>query len=170
MPEKNPRRVTLEDMDVKLTIQRGTFPAYEVIIPAATVEVADAYSESIGLANVEHLMLTMLLENVLKAIILPRAEYAPDVAAHIAAMEAELAAKKAELERAKLLPLLPTLTIDGQQTSLPRIMAAEKAKKEAARAAAEAAAQGAAQQAAPEGFTSIFDAEPTPESKPDANA
>jgi hypothetical protein len=156
-------------MDVKLTIQRGSLPAYEVTIPAATVAVADAYSESIGLANVEHLMLTMLLENVLKAIILPRAEYAPDVAAHIAAMEAELAAKKRELEMAKLLPLLPTLSIDGQPTSLPRIAAAEKAKKEAAKAAAEAAALEAAQQAAPEPVTDLTP-ELTPEPEPDANA
>ncbi len=154
---------------MKLTIQRGTLPAYEVTIPAATVAVADAYSESIGLANVEHLMLTMLLENVLKAIILPRAEYAPDVAAHIAAMEAELAAKKRELEMAKLLPLLPTLSIDGQPTSLPRIAAAEKAKKEAAKAAAEAAAPEAALQAAQEPVTEPTP-EPTSEPEPDANA
>jgi hypothetical protein len=148
-------------MDVKLTIQRGTLPAYEVMIPAATVEVADAYSESIGLANVEHLMLTMLLENVLKAIILPRAEYAPEVAAHIAQMEAELATKKRELEMAKLMPLLPTISIDGEPTSLPRIAAAEKAKKAAALEAAQQAAQEPVTEPTPE---------PTPEPEPDPNA
>ena len=165
MPEKNPRRETLRGMDVKLTIQRGSLPAYEVTIPAATVAVADDYSESIGLANVEHLMLAMLLDNVLKAIILPRAEYAPDVAAHIAEMEAELATKKRELEMAKLMPLLPTLSIDGEPTSLPRIAAAEKAKKEAAKAAALEAAQQAAQEPVTEPTP-----EPTPEPEPNANA
>ncbi len=142
---------------MRLTIQRGSLPAYEVTIPAATVAVADAYSESIGLANVEHLMLAMLLDNVLKAIILPRAEYAPDVAAHLAQMEAELAAKKAEIEQAKIAPLLPTLLVGGELATLSGIAAAHKARREAERAAAEAAAQ----QPTPE---------PTPEPEPDANA
>jgi hypothetical protein len=165
MPEKNPRQTTLRGMDVKLTIQRGSLPAYEVTIPAATVAVADDYSESIGLANVEHLMLAMLLDNVLKAIILPRAEYTPEAAAHIAEMEAELATKKRELEMAKLMPLLPTLTVGNEPTSLPRGRAAAKAKKEAEKAAAEAAAQQAAQEPVTEPTP-----EPTPEPEPDANA
>jgi hypothetical protein len=147
-------------MDVKLTIQRGSLPAYEVTIPAATVVVADAYSESIGLANVEHLMLAMLLDNVLKAIILPRAEYTPEVAAHLAEMEAELATKKRALEMAKLMPLLPTLTVGNEPTSLPGIAAKAKAKKEAA---ALQAAQETAPEVAPEPTP-----EPTPGSEPNA--
>jgi hypothetical protein len=148
-------------MDVKLTIQRGSLPAYEVIIPAATVEVADAYSESIGLANLEHLMLAMLLDNVLKAIILPRAEYTPDVAAQIAAMESEMATKKAEIEQAKIAPLLPTLMVGGEFATLSGIAAAHRARREAERAAAEAAGQQPTPEPTPE---------PTPDPEPDPNA
>jgi outer membrane biosynthesis protein TonB len=156
-------------MDVKLTIQRGSLPAYEVTIPAATVAVADAYSESIGLANVEHLMLAMLLDNVLKAIILPRAEYAPEVAAQIAAMESDLAAKKADLEQTKIAPLLPTLMVNGEFATLSGIAAAHRARREAERAAAEAIAQQPTPEPTPEPEPEPTP-EPTPEPEPDPNA
>jgi len=118
---------------MKLTLQRGDLPAYEITIPSATVRVADHYAQSIGLANTEHLMMRMLLDNLLVGVILPRAEYAPEVAAQIAAMEADMAMKKKELDGARILPLLPTLTVGGRPITLTQI--------EAALAAARAAAQ-----------------------------
>jgi outer membrane biosynthesis protein TonB len=120
-------------MDMKLTLQRGDLPAYEITIPSATVSVADHYAQSIGLANTEHLMMRMLLDNLLVSVILPRAEYAPEVAAQIAAMEADLATKKKQLDGARISPLLPTLTVGGEPITLAQI--------EAALAAARAAAQ-----------------------------
>jgi hypothetical protein len=116
-------------MDVKLTIQRGSLPAYEVTIPAATVSVADHYAQSIGLANTEHLMMRMLLDNLLVGVILPRAEYAPEVAAQIAAMESDMAAKKKQLDAARIAPLIPALTIGGEPTTLAEIEAALAAAK-----------------------------------------
>jgi hypothetical protein len=80
-------------------------------------------------------------------------------------MEAELATKKRDLEMAKLMPLLPTLTVGNEPTSLPRIAAAAKAKKEAEKAAALEAAQQAAQEPVTEPTP-----EPTPEPEPNANA
>jgi len=114
---------------VKLTIQRGSLPAYEVTIPAATVSVADHYAQSIGLANTEHLMMRMLLDNLLVGVILPRAEYAPEVAAQIAAMESDMAAKKKQLDAARIAPLIPALTIGGEPTTLAEIEAALAAAK-----------------------------------------
>jgi hypothetical protein len=116
-------------MDMKLTLQRGNLPAYEISIPSATVSVADHYAQSIGLANTEHLMMRMLLDNLLVGVILPRAEYAPEVAAQIAAMESDMAAKKKQLDAARIAPLIPALTIGGEPTTLAEIEAALAAAK-----------------------------------------
>jgi len=117
---------------MKLTLQRGDLPAYEITIPSATVSVADHYAQSIGLANTEHLMMRMLLDNLLVGVILPRAEYAPEVAEQIATMEADMAKKKKELDAARISPLLPTLTVGGQPITLTQIEAALAEQKKAA--------------------------------------
>jgi len=141
---------------MKLTLQRGDLPAYEITIPSATVSVADHYAQSINLANTEHLMMRMLLDNLLVGVILPRAEYAPEVAAQIAAMEADMAMKKKELDGARISPLLPTLTVGGRPTTLTQI--------EAALAAARAAAQNLPAPAPAPAPTPT--PEPTPEPAP----
>jgi hypothetical protein len=110
---------------MNLILQRGTLPAIQVSIPAAAVAVADEYAQSIGFPGTEAFMLNLLLEEVLKGVILPRAQsrYAPEVAAQIGAMEAELEAKKAQVEGARIAPLLPQLTIGGQPTTLAQLTA-----------------------------------------------
>jgi hypothetical protein len=110
-------------VDVKLILQREGSPAIEVSIPAAAVAVADAYALEIGMPNTEVYVLTLLLENVLKAVILPRVEYSPAVSAQIKAMQAELDARKAQLEAARIAPLLPALKIGEQPTTLAQLAA-----------------------------------------------
>jgi hypothetical protein len=70
-----------------------------------------------------------------------------------------MAAKKAEIDAARLAPLLPTLMVGGEFATLAGIAAAHRARREAERAAAEAAAQQPTPEPTPE-----------PEPEPDPNA
>jgi hypothetical protein len=112
-----------------LTFARGNEPIHKIVVPSKTIEIADNYAVSIGLLNTEHLVMKLLLENLLKGVILPLAKYSPEESAQMTIMEEELAAKKRELDIAKITPLLPTLLIGDVVTSLTAIDAAAKARQ-----------------------------------------
>lgn len=111
---------------ITIGFKRPTGPLYEITVPAITVDTADAYSRSIGLANTEHLMMRILLDQLLRGIILPRVEYSLEVKEELAAMEAQLAQIRADYEAARLNPCLPALAIGGVPTTLEQIEAALK--------------------------------------------
>ena len=115
-----------------LTFRRPNTPAYEITVPEAAVAAADKYASEIGLANTEHLMMRLMLDNLLVGTILPRVEHEPDTQAELDRITAEQAAIRAEYETKRLAPYLPELRIGGQPITLPQIeaqLAAARAEK-----------------------------------------
>jgi hypothetical protein len=113
-----------------LTFQRPNQPAYEITVPEAAVAAADRYASEIGLANTEHLMMRLMLDNLLVNTILPRVEHPPEVQAELQRITAEQAAIRAEYETKRLSPYLPELRIGGRVTTLPEIEAQLQAARE----------------------------------------
>lgn len=113
---------------ISITFQRPSGAEYKITVPGITVETADKYSHSIGLANTEHLMMRILLDQLLTGIILPRVEYTPEVKAELDAMEAQLAQIRKDYEEARLAPCIPSLSVAGVPMTLAQIEAALKAR------------------------------------------
>ena len=118
-------------MKLTITMQREGQPPYVVTVPAASVEAGDSYSQRIGLANTEHLICRVLLDQLLVGSVIPNTTLPAAHAAELAAIEAEAAAAKRKLEEQRLAPFLPELSIGGQIVTLPQIEAQLKAAKEA---------------------------------------
>lgn len=117
-------------MSLTLTFQRPNQPAYEITVPAAAVQAADRYATEIGLANTEHLMMRLMLDNLLVNTILPRVQHPPEVQAELQRITEEQAAIRAEYEQKRLQPYLPELRIGGQVITLPEIEAQLRAAKQ----------------------------------------
>lgn len=130
-----------------------------VTVPAATVDAADAYAVNIGMPNAVHLMNRFLLDKLLVGTVLPWTPLPLETQAKVSLMQAEIAAKSADIESERLAIFLPELKIGGQVLTLPQIEAKFKAEKAAAFEAqkAEASAAIAAQKAEAEKGQSLAD-------------
>ena len=116
--------------EMTITFKQAGEPDAVIIVPALTVEATDKVAQSVGKKNTLHLVARYLLDNLLVGVVLPRTPLPEHAQENISALEAELAAKKAQLEAARLAEFLPALFIGGQEVTLPQIEARLKENNE----------------------------------------